>query len=180
MGKNQGKQFEIDIETSCKDQNIFYFRVRDVNPMSLKKGAVLPKNKYDAILYRNGYLFPIEMKSVNAMSISFSESIIKEYQIKSLTDASKYEGVIAGFIFNFRKGENRAFFIHINDFNKYKKCAEENICEIKYENKINKASIPIKICEEIGTEIKNAKKRVNYRYYINMLLDELIEKHQNK
>ena len=35
-----------------------------------------------------------------------------------------------------------------------------------YKNKVNKASIPIAICEEIGTEVRSMKKKVNYTYYL--------------
>lgn len=177
MAGKEGKQFEADLESSCNDQRIFYFRVRDVNPMALKKSFGIPKNKYDCLMYYKNYLFPMEMKSVNAKSIGLKENMIKAHQIKSLKEATKYDGVIAGFIFNFRKDENRAFFVHIDDFIKYKKCAEEGVCDITYKNKVNKSSIPIGICEEIGIEIKNSLKQKYYRYYINNLLDELINKY---
>ena len=172
----EGKQFETSIETSCKEQKIFFFRVRDVNPMALKSNFTVPKNKFDSLIYSKGYLFPLEFKSTKDNKFSFSESIIKKHQIDSLKEASTYEGVIAGFLFNFRENGNETYFVHINDFLNYKNIAQNKL-EHTYKSKVNKASIPIDICKEIGTLIINVKKVSNYRYYINKLLDELISKY---
>lgn len=172
----EGKKLESSIEQCCSEQHVFYFRVRDVDPTAIKKGKSVPKNKFDAILFYKQNLFPIEMKSTKQKSISFDEKIIKSYQIKSLLEATEFDDVIPGFIFNFREPDNKAFFIHIKDFVAYKNIAENQL-EHTYKSKINKSSIPIGICEEIGIEIHNVKKQVNYRYYINKLLDELIQKY---
>jgi penicillin-binding protein-related factor A (putative recombinase) len=173
----EGKEFEQAIETSAAEQTIFYFRVRDVNPMAIKPKFKLPQNKYDCLLYYNDHLFPIEMKSTKSKSVSFSESIIKQHQIDNLLDSVNYNGVIAGFLFNFREPDNKTYFVHINDFVKYKHIAENQL-EHTYQSKINKSSIPIAICQEIGYELKNVKKVRKYRYYLKMLFDELIEKYQ--
>lgn len=170
----EGKSFEADMETSAKQQGVFYFRVRDVNPMAIKKGQSVPKNRYDALLFYKQHLLPVEMKSTKSKSISFDESIIKDYQIKSLQEAAKYNDVIPGFLFNFREPDNRVFFVHIDKFIEYKHIAENRIKEHTYASRVNKSSIPIGICEEIGVEVKGVKKKVNYRWYINRLIDELI------
>ena len=175
LAKSEGKLFETDIESSCLEQKIFYFRVRDVNPMALKPKFKLPQNRYDCLIYHKGYLFPIEMKSTKAKSISLQESVIKEHQIKNLTEASTYEHVIPGFLMNFREPINQTFFIHIKDFITYKHIAENGL-EHTYHSKVNKSSIPLDICKEIGTELTGVKKQVRYRYYINKLIDDLIEK----
>lgn len=174
---SEGKKFEEAIELSSKEQNIFFFRVRDVNPMAIKKGQSVPKNKYDALLYHKDRLLPIELKSTKGKSISFSESIIKAYQIKSLEEAAKYNGVISGFLFNFREPDQRVFFVHIEQFLKYKYIAENEIVDHSYVSRVNKNSIPIGICEEIGVEVTGARKKVNHRWYINKLIDELIVKY---
>lgn len=176
--KNAGKQFEKDIEDSCKDQNIFYFRVRDVNlPPDVRMRVKLPQNRYDCLLFYKDHLIPVELKSTKSKSISFSESMIKANQIRNLEEAIKYDGVIAGFIFNFREPDNKAYFVHINDFVEYKHIAENEIKEHKYKSKVNKSSIPISICEEIGIEITNVKKRTNYRYLVNKMIKQVIEKY---
>jgi penicillin-binding protein-related factor A (putative recombinase) len=171
--KNEGKILEQSIEQSCSDQSIYFFRVRDVNPMALKPGFKVPQNKFDCLIFHKGHLFPTELKSTKAANISMKESMIKAHQIKSLKEATIYENVIPGFIFNFREPANRAFFIHIDDFITYQNIAENQL-EHTYKSKINKSSIPIGICEEIGIEITNMKKQVNYRYYLNRMIDELI------
>jgi penicillin-binding protein-related factor A (putative recombinase) len=174
--KNEGKLFEEDMKSSAKDQNIFFYRVKDVPPTLLKPNARVSKNDFDSFIYRKPNLFPIEFKSTKAKSISFSESIIKSHQIEALKEAVEYDGLIAGFIFNFREYENATYFVHINDFLTYKHIAENEITEHTYKSKINKSSIPLDICKEIGVEVGNVKKVKRYRYYINKLLDELIKK----
>jgi penicillin-binding protein-related factor A (putative recombinase) len=176
MAKNAGKNLEQDIQSSAKEQGIFFYRIKDVPPMMLKPNSRVSKNDFDSFIYKKPNLFPIELKSTKGKSFSFSESIIKEHQIKALEDAARYDGLIAGFIFNFREPENKAFFVHISDFITYKNIAENQL-EHTYKSKINKSSIPIGICEEIGIEISNVKKKVRYRYYINKLISELIDRY---
>jgi penicillin-binding protein-related factor A (putative recombinase) len=96
-----------------------------------------------------------------------------------LEDADKYDGVIAGFIFNFREYENTTYFVPINEFIKYKYIAQNEISEHTYKSKVNKSSISLDICKEIGIEIKHYKKKVKYHYYIKQLLDELISRFQD-
>ncbi|MEK4692225.1 hypothetical protein NSQ09_21755 [Bacillus sp. FSL W8-1202] len=176
---NQGKVFEANIEKSAADQKLFFYRIKDVNPMFLKRGAAVSKNKYDCFLHFNGYLFPFELKSTKNKSISFSEKIIKPQQIKHLKEATQYPNIIPGFLFQFREPENKVYFVHIDDFLKYKSIAEKQL-EHTYNNKVNKSSIPIAICEEIGTEVRWMKKKVNFTYYLNKLCGELIKKEQSR
>ncbi|WP_412056884.1 Holliday junction resolvase RecU [Bacillus pumilus] len=177
MSTNLGKVFEANIQQSAKDQDLFFYRIKDVNPMAVKSNFGVSKNNYDCILFAKGHLFPLELKSTKKGYVSFSESIIKAQQIKHLEAASKYEGVLPGFLFNFREHENRTFFVHIKDFLTYKNIAQNQL-EHTYISKVNKASIPIGICEEIGTEVSWMKKKVNYTYYINKMCDNLIRKNQ--
>ncbi|MED0870412.1 hypothetical protein P4T23_15535 [Bacillus spizizenii] len=176
---NQGKVFEANIEKSAADQKLFFYRIKDVNPMFLKKGATVSKNKYDCFLHFNGYLFPFELKSTKSKSISFSEKIIKPQQIKYLKEATQYPNIIPGFLFQFREPNNKVYFVHIDDFLTYKNIAEKQL-KHTYKNKVNKSSIPIALCEEIGTEVRWMKKKVNYTYYLNKLCGELIKKEQSR
>ncbi|WP_370956756.1 hypothetical protein AB3239_10905 [Bacillus subtilis] len=176
---NQGKVFEANIEKSAADQKLFFYRIKDVNPMFLKRGAAVSKNKYDCFLFFKGYLFPLELKSTKDKSIAFREEIVKAQQIKHLKDATQYPNIIPGFLFQFREPENKVYFVHINDFLTYKNIAEKQL-KHTYKNKVNKASIPIAICEEIGTEVRSMKKKVNYTYYLNKLCGELIKKEQSR
>jgi penicillin-binding protein-related factor A (putative recombinase) len=175
---SEGKQFEKDVQTSMKEQGIYHIRLKDVLlPPNLRLKIRLPHNPYDLLSYYKLHLFPLEFKSTKGQSLSFSESIIKQHQIEALTKAAQYDGVIAGFIFNFRKTQE-TFFIHIDDFNTYKHIAENGL-ENDYKSRVNKSSIPIGICKQIGVQILASKKKVNYRYYINQLFDELIHTYES-
>lgn len=181
--KNPGKIFEEDFKKSCQDQKIFFHRIKDMKvpwdlPEWVKKKIIMPRNEYDSFIFANGHLFPLELKSLDSKSISFSESIIKQHQLDNLEKATDYNGVIPGLILNFRKDENRAFFIHITDFLNYKYIAENDHDNHPYKSvkKINQKSIPIAVAEEIGVEIPNVKKKVRFRYYVNEMVDKAIDK----
>jgi len=172
---NHGKIFEESLESSAKKLEIFFSRNRDVFiPPEFRTRMRVPKNPYDNLLFSEGHLFALELKSNQAKSFSFNESIIKEHQIESLLEASTYKDVIAGIIFNFRSMDNRTFFIEINDFIKYKDIAE-NQKEHTYKNKINRSSIPFAICEEIGIEIENELLRTRYHYHLDRFVREAIQ-----
>jgi penicillin-binding protein-related factor A (putative recombinase) len=177
MAKSEGKQFETDVENSCKSQKIFYHRIKDVSiPPDLRTRIKVGQNKYDSLIFYNGILFPIEFKSTGQKSISFDPKIIKPHQITNLQEAMQFEDVVSGFIFNFREYDNYTCFIHINDFIAYKNVAEGLVKEHTYKNKINKSSISLDVCKEISTEILNGKKKVHYFYDMKKLLDKLIKK----
>ncbi|MBM7598298.1 penicillin-binding protein-related factor A (putative recombinase) [Virgibacillus halotolerans] len=173
-----GKLFEEMFQSSSENQGLFNFRVRDVNRMALKPGFTTPKNKYDFILYNQPFLFPLELKSTKEKSFSFrgENPKIKQHQIDALTKDNKHNGVIGGFIFNFREPEERAFFVHIEDFNKYTRIAEQKNKGV-YQGRLNEKSIPLHIVEQIGVEIRSIKKRTRYTYFIKETLDRLIDKY---
>ncbi len=162
MVKSEGKVFEEVLKKNAEQQKVFFYRVKDVPMTMLKQGARVSQNYYDSFAFRNGHLFALELKSTKQKSISFSPKIIKPHQIKYLKEASDYEGVIAGFLLQFRESSNKTYFVEINEFIKYKNTAEGKL-ESTYINKVNKSSIPIAICEEIGTELVNIKLNVKYR-----------------
>jgi penicillin-binding protein-related factor A (putative recombinase) len=179
LTKNAGKSFEEQLQTSANEQGIYFYRIKDVPPLMLKPNAKVSQNDFDSFVYRKPNLFPIELKSTQGKSISFQEKIIKKHQITALDDAAKYDGVIAGFIFNFREYENFTVFVHIKDFLEIKYLSENEITEHRFKSKLNKSSIGLDICKEVGIEISNVKKKIKYRYYINSLLDSLIDKYNN-
>jgi penicillin-binding protein-related factor A (putative recombinase) len=179
LASKDGKIFQQDFENSCIKDGVFSDRIKDVYiPPEYRKKIPTVKNKYDFYLYLKPHLIPVELKSVQENRVSFSESIIKRHQIKALEEASEYEGVIAGFIFNFRSFNNRTYFVHINDFIKYKNIAENQIKEHNYKSKVNKSSIPIGICEEIGIEIKNKLLKSRYRYNVRQFIMEAVKKYE--
>lgn len=129
------------------------------------------------MMFARSHLFTLELKSTKAKSVSFSESVIKQHQIDKLLEASEYENVISGFLFNFREPDNKVYFVTIQDFIKYQYIAQNEIKEHKYISKINKSSIPIGICNEIGIEIKGFKKRVKWHYHMKEFITEAIGKY---
>jgi penicillin-binding protein-related factor A (putative recombinase) len=179
LSKNVGKSFEEDLKNSASEQGVFFYRIKDVNPMFLKPNTRVSKNDFDSFIYKYPNLFPVELKSSGQRSISFDEKIIKQHQIDALKEAAEYDGLIAGFIFNFREYDNFTCFIHINDFLEIQELSQSQISEHRFKSKLNKSSIGLDICKEVGIEIHNVKKKVKYRYYINKLLDELIQKYQS-
>lgn len=171
---NSGKRFEMDLAISCKESKIFFHKIKDIHiPFNLRSRIAVPKNEYDCFVFYRSCLFSLELKSTKQKSISFDEKIIKNHQIENLKKASEYNGVVAGFLFNFRSYGNKTYFVEINDFAQYKEIAENNL-DHQYQSRVNKSSISLDICEEIGFELKNEKKRVNYRYHVEELLGELI------
>jgi len=179
MSSKDGKKFESSVEDSCKNQNVFLFRVRDVFlPPDVRKRVKVPKNKYDFLFFHNYRLFPTELKSTKAKSFSFegNNPKIKPHQIKALTEDNEFEGLICGLLLNFREPNNKTYFVHIDDFNHYVKAANGEI-EHTYEGRLNKKSIPLHIVEQIGVEVKGVKKRTRYTYMIKKTLEELIKKY---
>jgi penicillin-binding protein-related factor A (putative recombinase) len=178
LAKNPGKSFEEDMKQSAKDQGIFFYRIKDVPTMMLKPNAKVSQNDFDSFIYKKPNLFPIELKSTANKSISFQEKIIKKHQIDALKNAAEYDGLIAGFIFNFREYDNFTAFVHIKDFLEIQYLSQKQISEHRFKGKLNKSSIGLDICKEVGIEINHYKKKVKYRYYIKQLLDSLIEKYK--
>jgi penicillin-binding protein-related factor A (putative recombinase) len=172
---NPGKEFESDIESSAVKQGLFVDRIKDTHiPNDLRNRVKVAKNKYDFYLYSRPLLFSLELKSTGGKSVSFDEKIIKKHQIDNLQKASTYDGVVAGFIFNFRSADNRTFFVPINEFIKYKMIAQSSFSIHNYQSKLNKSSIPIGICEEVGIEIGSELKKKRYTYDVKRFIDEAV------
>ncbi|WP_342423057.1 Holliday junction resolvase RecU [Paenibacillus sp. FSL E2-0178] len=177
MAVKEGKKFEENFQSSAEnvDEKIFFTRIKDTFiPPDLRQRVKVTKNDYDCMMFARSHLFTLELKSTKENRFSFDESIIKQHQIDKLVEANTYEGVISGFVMNFREPQNRVFFVPIQEFVKYQYIAQNQIKENKYKVKINKSSIPIGICEEIGIEIKGFKKKVNWHYHIKEFITEAI------
>jgi penicillin-binding protein-related factor A (putative recombinase) len=114
------------------------------------------------------------MKSTAAKSFSLDESIIKQHQIDALLEATQYEFVYAGLLFNFRTADNATYFVPIQSFVEYQKVVAGEFNR-EYKSKLNKSSIPIGIADEIGLKLKAEKKRVHYRYDVIDLVRKIKE-----
>lgn len=120
---NIGKRFEEDIK-KCIPDYVMTLRLKD-SAQSYNHGTVssfTTKNPYDFLMWdsKKRILYTLELKTVKGKSISFER--IKEdhgeihyHQIKGLEYASKFDGIIAGFIIQFREIES-TLFINIDDF----------------------------------------------------------------
>jgi len=181
--KKEGKVFEDNLQESVKQccEKIFFSRIKDTFiPPDLRQRVKVTKNDYDCMMFARSHLFTLELKSTKENRFSFDESIIKQHQIDKLLEANTYENVISGFVMNFREPQNRVFFIPIQEFVDYQYVAQNMIKEHKYISKVNKSSIPIGICEEIGIEIKGSKKRVNWHYHMNAFITDAINTYQSR
>ena len=111
MAKNAGKIFEDDVKKSCQRDNVFVDRVRD-NATSYCDidhidSLYSKENPYDFHIYKYPNLMCVECKHTKHVSMSIQQTkdeknkMIKLHQIEALTNASKFHGVKAGFLFCF-------------------------------------------------------------------------------
>ena len=168
---NTGKVFEQNFKKSVDESKIYYLRLKD-SPASFgqdsSKVRFTADNPYDNFCFYERTLFPLELKSTKGTSFSFQRNKkekgknIKLSQIEGLTIASKYKGIYAGFIFNFDKGET--VWMNIKDFNSF------------YNNTTKKSINYQDILQYDCVHIEKHLLKVNYRYEIKNLLDEIIKK----
>lgn len=180
MAKNSGKQFESDIVSSTPP-NVLIHRLNDTAQAynNNKTTSFTWNNKCDFYMYLKPMFLAIECKSTKYKSMSVQlipedsdSSMIKYHQIKSLVDLSKYDGAISGFLFNFRhfEGEENSFettyFQRIEDF-------------LNMMSKMDKRSFNELDLLSVGNVIKvrGQLKRVRYRWDIESLLEEIINKY---
>lgn len=160
MKKNNGKRFEQNFKKSITE-DIYYYRFKDGTASWGSNNAnnirFQAKNICDCLLFKKPNLYFLELKNHKGKSIPLS--CIKENQIKELTNADKYNGIISGLVINF-EDIDRCFFVHIANINDF------------IENEDRK-SIPIKYCEKFGVEIETKKLKVNSRYNIIKMIENI-------
>jgi len=162
---NQGKIFETNWRKSIPD-NVYYVRIKD-SPSSFSQdsGSVrfTLNNPYDSFIFYNGRLFPIELKSTQGTSISIQRDksekgkMIKLHQIEGLFKASLYDGIKAGFLFDFRSSEH-TYWLDIVDFKRF-----IDSCEKKSINENDVINFG-------GVKINKRKKKIHYVYEVLELL----------
>lgn len=166
---NPGKNFEIQFE-KCIPDVVYHLRVKDsannFSQSDLSKFAT--KNPYDLFMVYEGKFLPMELKSTSSTSFSIQSAEleagkdIKYHQIKSLTKASEYDGVLAGFVFDFRR--SNTYWMSIKDFNDFLNSTEKKSIN---ENDIIRYD---------GIMIQKRLKRTNYKYDIRQMLIEIAER----
>lgn len=121
---NIGKLFETQIKKSVPDYALLY-RLPDP-PQSFGGGNLRfsSRNPFDFLLWDSTkrILYALEMKTVAGKSISFERTKeekgeIHFHQIAGLNEWNEYDGIICGFVIEFRKIETTVF-IEISEFNK--------------------------------------------------------------
>lgn len=176
---NEGKQFEDDWKGSYEKTPYFFMRLRDgAKWVQSQESAFTPENPCDGIQHSMPFLWLLELKSTKGASVGFfpntpwikpkeakGNPMIKANQVKELMDAGMYEGVIAGFVINFRERvltrktvPTATYFVHIHDFTSY---AVES----------GSASLSQEVCEKIGVFIPARKKVKYYKYDIAHFVD---------
>lgn len=181
---NLGKQFEKDWEDSYAKTSFFYLRLIDTAKWNKgdTKTMFTPSNPCDAVQFTMPFIWMLELKSTEGSSVSFfpntpwerpktdkkTQKMIKPYQVKKLMEFDGTEGLLGGFILNFRPRElktgwteNQCYFVHIRDFVEFAKTS-------------GKSSIGIEDCKRIGVLIENEKKKVHYRYDVSGFAEKAI------
>lgn len=170
MAKNEGKKFEEDFKNSMPE-DVYFYRLRDSASAfgqnnSNSKVRFTPKNDYDCLMYKFPYFFPVELKSTKQSSIGLErekgdKKSIKLSQIEGLEKSSKFKGVQAGFLLNFRELEE-TYWLDIKDFLRF------------YNTEIKKSINRNDVINYNGILCKGMKKRVRYRYNIQNLIEKII------
>lgn len=166
---NPGKIFETQWNKSIPDYALLY-RLPD-SAQSFGRSDKLrfsSKNPFDFLLWdsKKHILYALELKTVSGKSISFER--IKEdsgdihyHQIVGLNNWNKYDGIVCGFIIEFREIE-KTMFIDIVDFNKLIDIIPKKSFNF---NDLDKYEIQYTI-------IKQKKARTKYTYDVNGFLSK--------
>lgn len=173
--KNMGKVFEEDFKKSVPDYCMVH-RLKDTAQSynNSKKTKFTWENPCDFFVFstKTHTLFAIECKSTKYKSIAYQVNkddgtkMIKYHQIKSLNELSDYDGIISGFIFNFRDEEKnlqRTYFQNIIDFNK--------MCKDIAKKSFNEMDLLL----NNGIKINGEKKRTRYIWNIDGLFRKITE-----
>lgn len=176
--QNAGKRFEQLWKQSAEKQNLFILRLNDsdlsFNPNKELRSRFTLKSPADFIMFYDGHLFMLEMKSTHSKSISFQREpddggMIKLHQISSLSNAGLHDGVMRGFVINFRiENDNEpysedTYYWPIEAFNDY------------FASTDRKSAKPIDIVQHGGIIVKQHQKRKLYDYDVKKMLEDIIK-----
>lgn len=159
---NEGKRFEEDFIKSFP-LDVFTYRLRDSAGAwggDNKNTRFTASNICDFICHNHhkGETIFMELKSTKQKSLPFSN--MKNNQIIGLYNASKYKGIKAYFIINFRVVEETY--------------AIEAIKVKEFIETSDRKSIPIQWCVENGEKIEQKKKISRYSYNLVNFLGQTV------
>ncbi len=161
MATNPGKKFENDFKNSVDIDKIFLHRFKDGTTGTVNGQMIRFKNKNlcDFLLFKDGQLVLVELKSFLGKSMSFSniKSTVDEQQtfLYNLRLEAKKNNVKAYMILNFRD-LSETYAIDIHNFDEFYRMT-------------SKKSISIDEARQLGKRLFQQKKRTSYRYEINSL-----------
>lgn len=173
--QNSGKVFEQQFRKSIPDYCLL-IRLPDP-PQSFTRRSDTKfsvKNPCDFIMYdsKSKNLYTLELKTTKYKSMSFdkledsntstSNKMIHRHQIEGLLKFSKYENVVAGFVFNFRDEKNNMERTYFQNITMFMKMYEE----------IDKCSFnEMDLILHGAVKIEGTKKRKNYIWDIENFLN---------
>lgn len=160
--KNKGKIFEQNFKKSIPKE-ILYERFKDGTSnwsRSDDKVRFQAKNVSDCFLFDGHVLLYLELKSHHGKSLPLS--CIRSNQVKELIERQSYKNTLSGFLIEF-SDLNRVFYINISDFMHFT------------ENEARK-SIPLSFCLDYGIELEVQKLKVNCRYNVQKMYDDIINR----
>ena len=149
---NEGKIFEKNWRGSIPS-SIYHYRLKDDT-----SGFAGIGNPCDVFIYNYPYFYLQELKTTKGKSISFDK--IRKCQMDGLEAASKYKGIHAGVIINFRE-HDVTFYISIEKLLQFKETS-------------GKKSINIDDLKKVGLVVGQTLRRKYYNYHIEELLKEII------
>lgn len=162
---NAGKVFEANIKDSVAD-DMYFVRLHDsaIGFGDVQGGKFAVKSPFDCMLYKNGSLYALELKTKGQNRIVFGGQgtrDIKEHQIQSLRKAAA-KGVKAGFLFNFRV-TNRTYYVPIESFDSITNYQMTGMVSIKEDDLIGVDKVIL---------VPQKLKKVNYAYDLSVLFRE--------
>lgn len=169
-GLNKGYVLQDNFKKSCEKQDIFFYRFKD-SPTSYNKTentSFTVSNICDCMLFEEGYLILVELKSNKTKSKSFSKHDLKQLNsINSILqnkDGCFRERVVGGFLIEFREIEKAYFFETKNLLNYFLNNSTKTLNIHKY--------LKNNICIEIPRHIL----RKNFRYDVKYLIEKIKER----
>lgn len=161
---NAGKDFENQIKDSISE-DVFYHRIKDP-AQGFAKGTETRfslHNEFDAFAFKYPTLIAMELKSTKGTSISYSfednKHNIKKCQLESLRYCSKFDGIRAGLLMNFRT-HAKTYWLDIENFYKF------------HEDTSKKSINQEDIMKYGGIIVPQKLKKVKYKYDIDFLFEK--------
>ncbi len=173
MANNTGKRFEADFKKSVPSYALLYRLPDSAQAFGGSNNLRFSsKTPFDYLMWdsKKHILYALELKTVAGKAISFERSKdenreIHWHQIEGLNKWNKYDGIICGFIIEFRKLET-TIFLDISDFHKLIETIDKKSFSL---DDLSKNNIPHIV-------ISQNKKRTRSVYDIDAFLNEIERK----